>query len=113
MTPQHREIVPEPQGQAIITGLALRAEAQLHVVELAVAEALRVGVSINEVGALSGLSTTTVQKYGRVHGWPTASQVAAREAKAESRDEWDAKMAAAEAVIAQMSQVKAGTAETE
>ncbi len=40
------------------------------VLEKAVAEALRNGASVRSVAEL-GLSATTVQKYGRAHGWPT------------------------------------------
>ncbi len=38
--------------------------------EQAVADALRNGASVRAVAGL-GLSATTVQKYGRAHGWPT------------------------------------------
>jgi hypothetical protein len=38
--------------------------------EKAVAQALRNGASVRSVAEL-GLSANTVQKYGRVHGWPT------------------------------------------
>jgi hypothetical protein len=38
--------------------------------EKAVAQALKNGASVREVGEL-GLSANTVQKYGRAHGWPT------------------------------------------
>ena len=38
---------------------------------MAVAQVLRNGASVRSVARL-GLSATTVQKYGRAHGWPTA-----------------------------------------
>jgi hypothetical protein len=38
--------------------------------ERAVAQALKNGASVRSVAGL-GLSTNTVQKYGRAHGWPT------------------------------------------
>jgi hypothetical protein len=38
--------------------------------EKAVAQALKNGASVRSVAEL-GLSANTVQKYGRVHGWPT------------------------------------------
>ena len=37
---------------------------------MAVAQVLRNGASVRSVARL-GLSATTVQKYGRAHGWPT------------------------------------------
>ena len=39
--------------------------------ENAVAQALTNGASVRAVAEL-GLSATTVQKYGKAHGWPTA-----------------------------------------
>jgi hypothetical protein len=39
--------------------------------EKAVARALKNGASVRAVAELS-VSTNTVQKYGRAHGWPTA-----------------------------------------
>jgi hypothetical protein len=38
--------------------------------EKAIARALKNGASVRSVAEL-GLSATTVQKYGRAHGWPT------------------------------------------
>ena len=113
MTPQIKGTVPEPEGQRILDALALRAEAQKQV-ELAVAGALKAGGSVREVSSLSGLSGTTVQKYGRAHGWPTQEQREGWEAAKASQDEWAARLAAATAVLAHMEQAvsEAGTAET-
>jgi hypothetical protein len=41
-----------------------------EVLEKAVARALKNGASVRSVAEL-GVSTNTVQKYGRAHGWPT------------------------------------------
>jgi hypothetical protein len=41
-----------------------------ELLERAVAQALMNGASVRSVAEL-GLSATTVQKYGRAHGWPT------------------------------------------
>ncbi|WNM64524.1 helix-turn-helix DNA binding domain protein [Arthrobacter phage MidnightRain] len=103
MTPQIKGTVPEPEGQRILDALALRAEAQTQV-ELAVADALKAGGSVREVSAFSGLSGTTVQKYGRAHGWPTQEQREGWEAAKASQDEWAARLAAATAVLAHMEQ---------
>lgn len=99
MTPQIKGHVPESEGQRIIAALALRSEAQKQL-ELAVAAALKAGGSVREVAAFSGLSGTTVQKYGRAHGWPTQEQRAGWEAAQASQDEWSARLAAAAAVLA-------------
>lgn len=56
--------------------------------ELAVADALKGGASIRAVSEFTGLSTTTVQKYGHKHGWPTATQRQKWADEAASRDEW-------------------------
>lgn len=50
---------------------------------MAVAQALKNGASVRSVAEL-GLSTNTVQKYGRAQGWPTQEQ---RERFYESRDD--------------------------
>lgn len=68
MSPQRKRAVSEPHAQRIIDALAARAEAQLEV-ERAVVDALKAGGSVREVAKLSGLSGTTVQKYGHTHGW--------------------------------------------
>jgi DNA-binding NarL/FixJ family response regulator len=69
MSPRKKHSVPELQAQRIVDALAARTEAQLQV-EQAVFNALNAGGSVREVAALSGLSGTTVQKYGRTRGWP-------------------------------------------
>lgn len=99
MTPQTRGIVPEPDVQRIKAALLLRDEAQQQV-ELAVADALKAGGSVREVAASTGISTTTVQKYGRAHGWPTSEQRAGWEAERARNDEFTARIEAATAVLA-------------
>jgi hypothetical protein len=99
MTPQTRGIVPEPDVQRIKAAIVLRDEAQQQV-ELAVADALKAGGSVREVAASTGISTTTVQKYGRAHGWPTSEQRAGWEAEHARSDEFTARLEAATAVLA-------------
>ncbi|WP_457948334.1 hypothetical protein ACTAQI_20405 [Pseudarthrobacter sp. alpha12b] len=101
MTPQTRGIVPEPDVQCIKAALVLREEAQ-HQLEIAVADALKAGGSVREVAASSGISTTTVQKYGRSHGWPTSQQRAGWEADRARQDEFTARIEAATAVLAHL-----------
>lgn len=69
MSPRKKGSVPEAQAQRIFDGLAARAEAQLTI-EQAVSDALKAGGSVPEVAALSGLSGTMAQKYGRARGRP-------------------------------------------
>jgi hypothetical protein len=97
--PQTRGIVPEPEIQRIKAALVLREDAQQQV-ELAVADALKAGGSVREVAASTGISTTTVQKYGRAHGWPTSAQRAGWEADRARQDEFTARLEAASAVLA-------------
>jgi uncharacterized protein YjcR len=54
---------------------------------LAVADALKAGGSVREVAASTGISTTTVQKYSRAHGWPTSEQRAGWEADRARHDD--------------------------
>ncbi len=81
--------------------MTLRAEAQLQL-ELAVADALKSGGSVREVAASTGISTTTVQKYGRAHGWPTSQQRAGWEAERARHDDWTARIEAASALLAHL-----------
>lgn len=73
MAPQARGIPDGEDVRRIRAARELVAAAQLEL-EQAVADALISGGSVREVAAASGLSATTVQKYGRAHGWPTTRQ---------------------------------------
>lgn len=99
MAPQPRGVVPPEHLQRIRTlqQLASETEEQLHA---AVAEALKAGASVRELAKAAGLSTTTVQKWGREHGWPTEQQKAAWEKPKHDNDAFRASLAAAEALIA-------------
>jgi hypothetical protein len=98
MTPQIRGVVPEPEGQRILDALALRAESQEQL-EVAVADALKAGASVRELAAFAGLSVTTIQKYGRAHGWPTVEQKNAWDARRAERDEWQIRLDAANTML--------------
>lgn len=58
--------------------------------DAAVTAALKADMSVREVGVITGMSTTTVQKIGHANGWPTAAQ----------RKRWDEKKAADDAWLA-------------
>ena len=61
--------VTEVDAARVLAALARVRKAQ-EMLEAAVAQALLNGASVRAVAEL-GLSATTVQKYGRAHGWPT------------------------------------------
>ena len=68
---------PEDVERIHVAKEALRAaEEEL---KTAVADALKRGGSIAETAKAAGLSTNTVQRWGRERGWPTKAQ----------REEWD------------------------
>ena len=70
--------------------------------ELATAQALEAGGSIREVGEVTGLSTTTVQKYGHANGWPSPGRRAQLDAGKNSRDEFAVRLATAELIMREL-----------
>lgn len=69
---------PAPRhAERIRAAVAARELAEAEV-RAAVVAALKAGGSIREVAKVSGLSTNTVQRWGREGGWPTKAQ----------KDEW-------------------------
>lgn len=98
MTPQTRGTVPDAEGARIIAALASRDTAQEEV-ELAIADALKAGASVRELAAFTGLSGTTIQKYGKAHGWPSEAQREAWDARTAERDEWQIRLDAANAML--------------
>lgn len=62
--------VSDKAAERIAAALKAVDDAQAEL-EKAVTAALKEGASVRSVAAL-GLSTNTVMKYGRAHGWPTA-----------------------------------------
>lgn len=98
MTPQPRGVIPEEHEQALRDALTARdrAEEQLHT---AVADALKAGGSVRQVALFTGLSTNTVQRWGREGGWPTDAQ---RKAWAEAKaplDEFEARLRVSDAMV--------------
>ena len=96
MTPQRKGAIPDAQLAALLTAKTTATDAQ-EAYQHAVADALKAGGSVREVHRVTGLSTSTVQAWGRARGWPTREQAEAW-APAGGRDEWAAKMAAARAM---------------
>lgn len=89
MTPQPRGIVPHAEQQRLLAALKGKAAADEELKE-AVAAALRAGGSVREVAKIAGLSTRTVQDWGRARGWPTPEMLARIEARKRQSDPWDA-----------------------
>lgn len=98
MTPQPRGIIPPDDLDRLRRAQALAIEAQ-SIYELATAQALEAGGSVREVGEATGMSTTTVQKYGHAHGWPSPSRRAQLDAEGRATREFAARLAAAEAIL--------------
>ncbi|WP_186328981.1 hypothetical protein [Prescottella equi] len=82
MPTQKRGLIPDPERARILAALAARnaAEAELRA---AVVANLLAGGSIREMAALTGMSTSTIQKWGRESSWPSTNQ----------KSEWAAKRA--------------------
>ena len=98
MSPQRRGLIPEPQMSALKAAQQSAADASEQY-QLAVADALKAGGSIREVHDVTGLSTSTAQKWGRAHGWPTPGQRKQWADEQAPRDEWAAQLRAARAVL--------------
>lgn len=83
MTPQKRGLVPDAEAARLRAAVERRAQVVADAeaeVRAAVTAALLAGGSVREVARVSGLSPTTVEKYGRAGGWPSAEQKAQWEA---------------------------------
>lgn len=83
MTPQKRGVVPDAEAARLRAAVERRAQVVADAdieVRAAVTAALLAGGSVREVAKISGMSPTTVEKYGRAGGWPSAEQRAAWEA---------------------------------
>lgn len=75
-------MVPEPEASRLVDAIERRAQVVADSdaeVRAAVTAALLAGGSVREVAKLAGMSPTTVEKYGRAGGWPSAEQRAAWE----------------------------------
>jgi transposase len=97
VTPQRLGVIPDPQLTRLTEAKAALTEADEEYRQ-AVADALKAGGSVREVARVTGLSTSTVQAWGRERGWPTEEQQAARRARSEQVDEFDARLRAAQAL---------------
>jgi uncharacterized protein YerC len=73
MTPSRPGTLSSENIKLMKRALEYVVEAQ-ELAELAVVRALNEGGAVRQVAEATGLSTTTVQKNGRKHGWPSAER---------------------------------------
>lgn len=85
--PQQRGELTPAHVERIAKAMQQLEDAQVER-DQAIASALKAGASVREVAAFTGLSTTTVQKIGHMHGWPTAAQRQRWDAEKAGRDAW-------------------------
>ncbi|WP_022885755.1 hypothetical protein [Glaciibacter superstes] len=98
MTPQPRGIIPPGDLDRLLRAQALVKEAQA-VFELAVTQALEAGGSVREVHESTGLSATTMQKYGHANGWPSPARRAHLDADKIATAEFSARLDAVERIL--------------
>ena len=98
MAPQIKGIIPAHQLAQLLRAQALSKEAKV-LYEQAVTNALNSGGSVREVGERTGLSTTTVQRYGHAHGWPSQERRTVFEADSVRSREFRARMDELEAAL--------------
>lgn len=84
-----KKLVPAEAAARIVRAIEASKVADAEK-EAAIAQALKDGASVREVAALTGMSTTTVQRIGRAHGWPTDAQQRAWAAEKAERERWAA-----------------------
>ena len=98
MTPQKRGVVPDQERRRVLEAMAARDSAETEL-RAAVVAGLLAGGSIREMAALTEMSTSTIQKWGREGGWPSAEQKAERATKHEEIDEYQVRLDAAYAAL--------------
>lgn len=94
MTPQKRGLIPDPERARILAAMRARDDAETEL-RAAVVAGLLAGGSVREMATLTGMSTNTIQRWGREGGWPSAQQKAARAAVRVENEEWNARLEAA------------------
>ncbi|MGU3587489.1 hypothetical protein ACLBYD_30675 [Rhodococcus sp. C26F] len=94
MTPQKRGLIPDPERARILAAMRARDDAETEL-RAAVVAGLLAGGSVREMADLTGMSTNTIQRWGREGGWPSPAQKAARAAKRAEVEDWDARIEAA------------------
>lgn len=103
MTPQRRGIIPGPDLDRLLRAQQLVADAR-QLLEIATFKALEAGGSIQEVCDATGMSSTTVQKYGHRHGWPSPTRRRTLDADRSATGEFAGRIAAAEQMLRELGQ---------
>lgn len=98
MTPQKRGLIPDVERARVLAAMTAANDADTEL-RAAVVAGLLAGGSIREMAALTGMSTATIQKWGRDGGWPSAEQKAERASRREEIDEYQVKHDAAHAAL--------------
>jgi hypothetical protein len=100
MTPQRPGTLSDENIELMKRALEHAAGSQ-ELVELAVTQALNDGGSVRQVSDATGLSTSTIQKYGHAHGWPSTDRRKQLSAHRDEADAFRARLRAAEAWTAE------------
>ncbi|MGN7135412.1 hypothetical protein ACTHQY_19285 [Rhodococcoides corynebacterioides] len=95
MTPRKKGLVPDDVAARLVAAVEGKASAEQELRD-AVTEALLAGGSVREVARISGLSTNTVERWGRAGGWPSAEQQAQWAAERQRNADFRARIRAAE-----------------
>ena len=98
MTPQKRGVIPDAQRARILKAMTARDSAEVEL-RAAVVAGLLAGGSVREMADLTGMSTNTIQRWGREGGWPSAEQKADRAARQATTDAFQARLDAANAAL--------------
>ena len=98
MTPQKRGVIPDTERKRILAAMEARDSAEVEL-RAAVVAGLLAGGSVREMADLTGMSTNTIQRWGREGGWPSTAQKAARAAHQEATDAFQARLDAANAAL--------------
>lgn len=82
VAPQKRGVIPDDLQRRLLAARAGQEAAEAEF-RAAVVAALLADGSVREVAALTGLSTNTVNRWGKDGGWPSEAQ---KKARAEARE---------------------------
>lgn len=98
MTPQRRGVIPDAERKRILAAMVAAKDADTEL-RAAVVAGLLAGGSVREMADLTGMSTNTIQRWGREGGWPSTEQKATRAARQEATDAFQARLDAANAAL--------------
>lgn len=91
-------MIPDLERARVLAAMSAAKDADAEL-RAAVVAGLLAGGSIREMAALTGMSTATIQKWGRDGGWPSEEQKAERASRREAVDEYQVRLDAAHAAL--------------